>query len=92
MTVRSGRTSISADCCVDVDGDGVVLDVGLNGQVGEDLDRQHPRFEGSVLLAEEDAVLAGDGEGLERFRMGADDRAGVVERDRSEGSEGGRRA
>jgi hypothetical protein len=53
---------------IHVDGHGVALDVGLDGQVREQLDRQHPGLECAVLLAQHDAALAGHGEGLERLR------------------------
>jgi hypothetical protein len=66
---------------VDVDGDAVAFDVGFDCEVGEDLDGENPGFEGAVLLADDDAVLAGDGEGLERLCVGADHGAGVVECD-----------
>ncbi len=84
MMVRSGRTSICGRLLVDVDGNGVALDVGLDGEVAEDFDGQDPGLECAVLLAEEDAALAGDGEGLESFGVGLDDGAGGVERNRWE--------
>ena len=43
----------------------VAFDVGFDGEVREELDGQDPGFEGAVLLADEDAVFAGDGEGFE---------------------------
>jgi hypothetical protein len=64
---------------VDVDGDAVACDVGLNGEVGEKLYGKDPGFKSAVLLADEDTALACDREGLEGLGVGADDRAGGVE-------------
>ena len=74
---------------VDVDGDAVALDVGFDGEVGEDFDGKNPGLEDAVLLAEEDAVFAGDGEGLFGFSVRGEDGAGGFEGDGIEGCEGG---
>ena len=77
---------------VDVDRDGVPIDFGLDGEVREELDGQHPGLEGAVLLADQHAALAGDGEGLVGLYLGLDDRTGGVEgygRNGGEGRAGG---
>jgi hypothetical protein len=66
---------------VDIDGNRVTLDVSLDRQVREQLYREHPGFKGPVLLAEQDAALAGHGEWLEQFGVRPDQGTGVVERE-----------
>ena len=66
---------------VHVDGNGVALDVGFDGEVREQLHRKNPGFEGAVLLAEHDSALAGDGEGLLSFGVRANHGASAVEGD-----------
>ena len=50
-----------------------------------ELHGQRPGFEDAVLLADEDAAFAGDGEGLVRLGMGLDHGAGGVEGDGGRG-------
>ncbi len=57
---------------VDVDGDGVALDVGFDGEVTEELDGEDPRLELAVLGADEDAARPSDGEGLHGLHGAAD--------------------
>ena len=85
-----GAVGPDFDLCgllVDVDGHGVVLNLGLDGEVAEDLCGQDPGLECAVLLAEENAALAGYGEGLEGFGVGLDDGARGVEGDGEQGIE-----
>ncbi len=77
---------------VEVDGNGVASDAGLDGEVGEELDGENPRLERAVLTAEEDAVRAGDGEGLLGLDGGAENGAGDIKRDGGDGRQGGRRS
>ena len=91
---EDGAVGMHLDLCgllVDVDGNGVPLDVRLDGQVAQDLDGEDPRFECTVLLPHEDAAFACHREGLLRFRVGADDRAGGVKRNGRDGTEVRRR-
>src|SRR6202034_2207245 len=75
---------------IDVDGNAVACDVGLDCEMRKELDGEDPGFEGAVLLTDEDAALTGYGKGLEGLGMGADDGAGVIEGDGCEGREHGR--
>jgi len=59
--------------------------------VREELYRKRPRFEDTILLTEDDGALAGDGEGLFGFGVGADYRPGGVEGDGGYGGEDGSR-
>ena len=59
------RANLDLRClAVHLDRDRVALDVGLDGEVRQQLDGQQPRFESAVLLADKNAALAGNGEGL----------------------------
>jgi hypothetical protein len=73
---------------IHVDGDTIALDLHFNGEVGEELDGEHPRFKGAVLLAEENAPLARDGKWLDGLGMGPDDGTGVVKPEGRDGIEG----
>jgi len=57
---------------IDFDGDGVAFEVGLDGQVAEELDGEDPRFELAILGAHEDSAGAGYGERLRGLRGAAD--------------------
>jgi hypothetical protein len=72
---------------IDVDRDAVTFDVGFDREVGKKFDRKDPGFEDAVLLANEDAALTGDGEGLERLGVGVDCGAFMIEGHGSDGGE-----
>jgi hypothetical protein len=74
---------------VDVDGDGVAFDVGLDGEVREELERHEPGFEGAVLLAQDYAALSGYGEGLLGFGVLTEDWAFGAEFEAVDGMEMG---
>ena len=70
-----GAIGADFDFCgllIHIDGDGVALDLGLDGHVREELYGERPGFEDAVLLTENDGALAGNGEGLLSFGVGAD--------------------
>jgi hypothetical protein len=73
---------------IDVDGYAVALDVGFDCEVGEELDGENPGLEGAVLLTNEEAALAGDGEGFGGTGGGAEDGAGGVKGEGGDGGEG----
>ena len=78
-----------AGLLVHIDGNAVALDSGFDGEVREQLDRQNPGFEGSILLTEKDAAFAGDGVGLFGLSGSVKDRPRSVKGERGEGGEGG---
>ena len=72
---------------VEVDGCVVVLEAGGEAGVMEELDGEEPELKGSVLLAEDGATLAGDGEGLVGAGGTAEDEGIGVEREGRNGGE-----
>ncbi len=66
---------------VDVNGDIVAFDLGLDGEVTDELDGEDPGFEAAILLTEESATFAGDGEGFFRFDVLAESNGVVGERE-----------
>ena len=58
---------------VDGDGDAIALEIGLDGEVGEELDGEDPGFELAVLGTDEDAAGASYGEGLDGLGGAVDD-------------------
>ncbi len=57
---------------VDVDGNGIVLELGDHAKVREQLDRPGPGFKAAILLTDKGAALACDRHRLERLGVLAD--------------------
>ena len=72
---------------IQVDGNRITFDFGMDREVTEKFYGKYPGFEGAFLLAEEDAARAGDGEGLAGLDAVADGKASGDELDCGDGGE-----